>query len=252
MTLFVNSPISWQAVPYYMTYNATEVRPDGADPNPMISSLATIAVIERRPLLQDCLARLINQKLDAKVVPLGSVDEFLVHPDRDRISLVIFCDSILAASSDAWSNFRLLVDNANDVPVVVSSESDDPSTIIEALNLGARGYVPTSTKFEILIEVLRLVLAGGMFAPPQSLLQAASQKSSPEVETPPGAELTLRQLAIINALRQGKSNKVIAYELSMCESTVKVHMRNIMKKLGVRNRTEVALMAAQLLADRNS
>ena len=54
-------------------------------------------------------------------------------------------------------------------------------------------------------------------------------------------------MAVIRALQQGKSNKVIAYELNMCESTVKVHVRNIMKKLHATNRTEVAYLATRLL-----
>ena len=52
---------------------------------------------------------------------------------------------------------------------------------------------------------------------------------------------------MIQAIRQGKSNKVIAYELNMCESTVKVHVRNIMKKLNARNRTDVAIKGADLV-----
>jgi DNA-binding NarL/FixJ family response regulator len=52
--------------------------------------------------------------------------------------------------------------------------------------------------------------------------------------------LTARQTSVANALRQGKANKIIAYELNMCESTVKVHIRSIMKKLHATNRTEVA------------
>jgi len=53
------------------------------------------------------------------------------------------------------------------------------------------------------------------------------------------------------ALRRGKANKVIAYELNMRESTVKVHVRNIMKKLKARNRTEVAFMANELMRSQN-
>jgi DNA-binding NarL/FixJ family response regulator len=60
---------------------------------------------------------------------------------------------------------------------------------------------------------------------------------------------TRRQVAVIDALRKGKANKIIAYELNMCESTVKVHVRNIMKKLNARNRTEVAYLANELLQE---
>ena len=57
---------------------------------------------------------------------------------------------------------------------------------------------------------------------------------------------TARQAAVIDALRQGKPNKIIAYELKMRESTVKVHVRNIMKKLNATNRTQVAYLVTQL------
>jgi DNA-binding NarL/FixJ family response regulator len=53
---------------------------------------------------------------------------------------------------------------------------------------------------------------------------------------------TPRQTAVVESLRRGKANKVIAFELNMCESTVKVHVRNVMRKLKARNRTEVAFL----------
>ena len=59
---------------------------------------------------------------------------------------------------------------------------------------------------------------------------------------PNGGKFSSKQLGVMNALRQGKANKVIAYELNMCESTVKVHVRNVMKKLQAKNRTEAALI----------
>jgi len=62
---------------------------------------------------------------------------------------------------------------------------------------------------------------------------------------------TARQAAVVEALRRGKANKVIAYELNMRESTVKVHVRNIMKKLKARSRTEVAFMANELMRSQN-
>ncbi|TGV73883.1 response regulator transcription factor, partial [Mesorhizobium sp. M00.F.Ca.ET.158.01.1.1] len=58
---------------------------------------------------------------------------------------------------------------------------------------------------------------------------------------------TTREAAVVEALRTGKANKIIAYELNLCESTVKVHIRNIMKKLKATNRTEVAYKLRQML-----
>ena len=54
---------------------------------------------------------------------------------------------------------------------------------------------------------------------------------------------------MVEAIRQGKPNKIIAYELNMCESTVKVHVRAIMKKLKARNRTEVAYLYSSSISD---
>ena len=59
----------------------------------------------------------------------------------------------------------------------------------------------------------------------------------------PSGGVTAREAAVIRAIQQGKSNKVIAYELNMCESTVKVHVRNLMKKMKAKNRTDLAIKA---------
>ena len=65
----------------------------------------------------------------------------------------------------------------------------------------------------------------------------------------PEEELTSRQAAVAERLRRGKPNKIVAYELNMCESTVKVHIRNIMKKLQATNRTEAGFKLNAMLAE---
>ena len=68
-------------------------------------------------------------------------------------------------------------------------------------------------------------------------------------QPPPTTGLvTARELAVIRAIQKGKSNKVIAYDLNMCESTVKVHVRRIMKKLNAKNRTDVAIKSQSVLS----
>jgi DNA-binding NarL/FixJ family response regulator len=91
------------------------------------------------------------------------------------------------------------------------------------------------------------VCCGGTFAPTAALL---SQRDRPHGS---GSRqvlegFTLRQSDILDCLRRGMANKMIAYHLSMCESTVKVHVRNIMKKLKATNRTQVAYMTHDLFA----
>ena len=106
--------------------------------------------------------------------------------------------------------------------------------------------------FEIAIEAVRFVLAGGTYVPMDYLLVRGWSRDAPSQPPPTSGLVTARELAVVRAIQKGKSNKVIAYELNMCESTVKVHVRRIMKKLNAKNRTEVAinaLMAESPLAE---
>ena len=80
-----------------------------------------------------------------------------------------------------------------------------------------------------------------------SSLRTACRKRHPQRCRKSNGLFTARQAAVVEALRRGKANKIIAYELKMRESTVKVHVRNIMKKLHATNRTEVAYLANRLL-----
>ena len=109
--------------------------------------------------------------------------------------------------------------------------------MLELLKIGVHGFIPTSVSTEVAVQVLRLVCAGGTFVPSNCLLSDKAQGASDG-----SGFLTGRQIQVVEAIRQGKPNKIIAYELNMCESTVKVHVRAIMKKLKARNRTEVAYL----------
>ena len=97
--------------------------------------------------------------------------------------------------------------------------------------------------FEIAIEVMRFVLAGGTYVPPDCLLVGDQLGVRTSTTSPWPYMLTSRELSVVRAIQQGKSNKIIANELNMCLSTVKVHVRNVMRKLNAKNRTDVAMVA---------
>jgi len=124
-------------------------------------------------------------------------------------------------------------------PAVVASNDRPAAEVLELLKTGIRGFIPTSVAVDVAVQALRLVQAGGTFVP-ESCLRTLSSTEPPPAERP--GLFTHRQLQVVEAIRQGKPNKIIAYELSMCESTVKVHVRTIMKKLKARNRTQVAYL----------
>jgi DNA-binding NarL/FixJ family response regulator len=96
------------------------------------------------------------------------------------------------------------------------------------------------------MAAIRFVKAGGTFAPLDQLLTNRPDRGPAPPEITPRNSLTSRQMAVLSLLQQGKANKIIAYELAMSESTVKVHVRNIMRKMGATNRTQVAYKAQKL------
>ncbi len=129
---------------------------------------------------------------------------------------------------------------------MVIADDEDLDQVLLAIEAGARGYIPTSLSIDIVVEAIRLIAAGGIFVPASSVVAARGARDKTHANGKDQAPIfTLRQTAVVRALCLGKPNKTIAHELNMRESTVKVHVRNIMKKLAAKNRTEVALIAKE-------
>jgi DNA-binding NarL/FixJ family response regulator len=136
------------------------------------------------------------------------------------------------------------------MPVVVISASDDRATILEALDLGAMGFIPKTSRRDVLMRALELVLAGGIYIPPQVL-----EKPEPVMREPPHAaqshptsalvsSLTVRQRDVLDLLVKGLPNKLICRELGLSQNTVKSHVGAIFRALNATNRTQ-AVLAAQ-------
>lgn len=143
------------------------------------------------------------------------------------------------------------------IPVVIVSGSRQRSTIRSAIEAGARGYVLKSSNGEILKHVLPLVLSGELYIPAQAV---SNDEAGADVESgaspldeggdfnPDFKSLTPRETQVLKLLTLGYSNKEIARSLGMLEGTVKVHVKSIMKKLGVNNRTQAAIAANRSFA----
>jgi DNA-binding NarL/FixJ family response regulator len=116
-----------------------------------------------------------------------------------------------------------------------------------SLKSGAHGFIPAQTTgIQIAIAAIGFVKAGGTFAPLDLLLTNRADLAPGPQEAAQQSALTSRQVVVLEQLRQGKANKIIAHELSMSESMVKVHVHNIMRKMGATNRTQAAYKAQQL------
>jgi DNA-binding NarL/FixJ family response regulator len=143
-----------------------------------------------------------------------------------------------------------------DVPLVLVSDREEAKEVLAAFEAGARAFVPTSIAPAVAMQAFSFVMSGGTFFPPAALMHAVRARRSPENASSDGPTilattsvpggLTVRQQEVLERLRHGESNKSIGQQLRMRESTVKVHIRQIMRKLGAANRTQAALCAASL------
>jgi DNA-binding NarL/FixJ family response regulator len=215
----------------------------------------TLVIIDSRALSRECLAASIQAAARQAVLTFASVKEWLdVAETQPSVSLVLLCAGGRKLGDETVEReLGLLSGAAHPRPVILLSDVDEISEILAALEGGAQGYIPTSVTLNLAIEAMRLVRAGGIFVPAASLMawKRAGGVSEAPSRDPLAEVFTTRQAAVLKALREGKANKVIAYELKMRESTVKVHVRNIMKKLKARNRTEAAFKTNTLLRERN-
>lgn len=219
-------------------------------------------LVDRQRLRRSWLtASLESWAVGGRVTALASAAELASRVDdrSQRIELVILSvGSLSVADPVVAEDLRWLRSRLCEVPIVLLSDREDPESVTAALRAGVRGYLPTSTEPVVARQALALVLAGGSYAPP-GLLLATETVGSPRMSVSAAASttrswldnLTPRQREVLTLLGQGRPNKVIAQRLAMCESTVKVHVRQIMRKLGASNRTEVALKMRELLGASN-
>jgi DNA-binding NarL/FixJ family response regulator len=214
-----------------------------------------IIIIDIRLLSRECLARVLSLECEVPVACFSTIDEWLTEGRGAPASLVVLCQSG-RSKADAIAEVERLSELSEQIgrcPAVILSDNEDPDLIVQMLGKNVRGYVPTSLSINVAVQAMELALAGGVFVPASSLIAAHRVPDGmlSTVQKTHGL-FTARQAAVVDALRRGKANKIIAYELKMRESTVKVHVRNIMKKLHATNRTEAAYMANRLLSGEES
>lgn len=144
------------------------------------------------------------------------------------------------------ANVRAQFDDSAALAII--SDRNEAALQLDAIRYGFRGFIPTTLTSGLAIAAVRLIMAGGTFVPDALIswcaeLDGLSYRAAPSAFAPLDVHrITDREQQVLNLLRQGKPNKVIAYDLLISESTVKIHIRNIMRKLNATNRTQLALL----------
>jgi len=209
-----------------------------------------VGLIDSLRFSRDCLISAFGAlHPDLIIVPFASVEECAASSSSKVEIILYYCHDDGPFETLAQQQVKVLRQKFDNVPIVVLSDARNailPRSIRTTLNSGAQGIIPTlTTELPAALAAIRFVKAGGTFAPLNALLAGRQERLSEGAGATQPNRLTPRQAMVLSHLRQGKANKIIAYELGMTESTVKVHVRNIMRKMGATNRTQAVYKSQQ-------
>ena len=208
-----------------------------------------IILVDDHPLFREALRSMIRLGIpQARIEEADSIELARgVLAERPGIDLIMLDLSMKGV--DGFDGLMSLRIRFPRIPILVVSGLDEPRIVREALRLGASGFVPKSSGKATYLQAVDRIMNGSIFVP--DLAEPAGAPAPPE---PPVSQriatLTPAQMNVLTMIKRGKINKQIAYELGIGDSMVKAHVSEIMRKLGVHNRTQVALCASSLDFDR--
>ncbi|SFL13585.1 response regulator transcription factor [Rhodanobacter glycinis] len=214
--------------------------------------MSDVLIADDHPLFRDALQRAVLGALpQARVHCADDVHNLMglieQYPDADLLLLDLHMPG--ARGYSALAHIR---GQYPGLPIIVVSGHEEATVARRALAHGAAAYIPKSTDGSTIAEAIRRVLDGDTWLPPQLLGGHAPLQPDEADAAARIAALTPQQFRVLTMIAEGLLNKQIAWDLGVSEATVKAHMTAIMRKLGVNNRTQVALLASQLAVDQGA
>lgn len=196
-----------------------------------------IILIDDHPLLRMGVAGYIEQEPDLRLTAqLANAAELRAWIEAGNRADAALLDRSLpdADGLDLVSDLRDL-----GIKVIMLTIADSDEEISEAISSGVDGYVVKSSDPDQVLAAIRSVCDGQSSFP----LNIMQKMARGELNNNALSALTAREMEIVDHVKEGLSNKAIAYKMTLSENTVRNHLRNIMEKLGLRNRVQVATLA---------
>ena len=212
-----------------------------------------VLIADDHPLFREAIARVIDDGFPGStLLEASDLDSALAVAGRhDDLDLVL-----LDLNMPGMQGLGGLVRLRNlfpTLPAVIVSAEEEKRVILQTITYGAVGFITKSTPRKQMIQALEQVLAGSIYLPADIIRagsgtgeESAASRREPEDLADVLATLTRKQLQVFERMSRGESNKVIAYQLNIAESTVKAHVSAILRKLGATNRVQAILSAGDI------
>ena len=205
-----------------------------------------IIIADDHPLFRSALQQALTLGLgeNVRLVEAASIAELEALLNRSSESDLVLLDLNMPGAY-GFSGLVLLRGQYPQLPVVMISAQEDASVVARAREFGASGFIPKSSSLETIQQAVRTVLDGDVWWP-SNIEDAVHVSAEAKAASAGLASLTPQQFRVLTMVCDGLLNKQIAYELNVSEATIKAHVTAIFRKLGVRTRTQAALLLQQM------
>ncbi len=216
-----------------------------------------ILLADDHPLYLEAVQERLQRLLpDAELLLAARLDEAISKAQASDAALdLVLLDYNMPGIDDA-EGVSKAIDTMPSVPVAIMSGIATPEEVQKVIKAGARGFLPKSMSSSQFNAAITLLLSGGTYLPTDILTSLMTDAESGQKEKSAFdaqarelnealTALTGRELEVMKRLTVGLSNKEIGRELNLAEITVKLHVRQILKKLSLRNRSEAAALGTR-------
>nr|MBF0682136.1 response regulator transcription factor [Pseudomonas sp.] len=205
-----------------------------------------IIIADDHPLFRSALQQALTLGLgdNVRLVEAASIAELEALLNQSSEWDLVLLDLNMPGAY-GFSGLVLLRGQYPQLPVVMISAQEDASVVARAREFGASGFIPKSSSLETIQQAVRAVLDGDVWWP-SNIEEAVHVSAEAKAASEGLASLTPQQFRVLTMVCDGLLNKQIAYELSVSEATIKAHVTAIFRKLGVRTRTQAALLLQQM------
>lgn len=209
-----------------------------------------ILVADDHKLVRDGLKPFLHELApDVDVLDAATLAEAQsVAGSADKLGLILL--DLMMPGMDGLNGLNVLKTQCPNVPIVIVSGFSSRDHVVAAVQAGAAGFIPKTVSGTAMVNALRLVLSGEKYLPSSSFFdEAGAQMPMPPMALKPGGtpppfdKLSRREGEILALLVEGRTNKEIALCLDLQEITIKVHLRNVYRKIGAANRAQAVRIA---------
>ncbi len=229
---------------------ATDTKQAGTSMEPTYK----ILIADDHPLFREAISSVIASGVaGSEVLQTDDLDSaLLVTRENDDIDLILL--DLNMPGMNGLNGLMTLRNEAPTIPVVIVSAEEDKQVVLQAITYGAVGFITKSSPRTEMTQAIQQILNGNVYLP-SDIIRTGKESSntsrrSRQEDNPVSPEmlnsLTRRQLLVLERMSKGESNKQIAYNLNIAETTVKAHVSAILRKLGVHNRVQAILSAGDV------